>query len=188
MSPLSQRRTPTPTANACPGPRLSRSSRCGFPPLLGSKSYWVTRGRKPPHTAPQRAREQQKRSARPFPCPRPRCPRHAQLAVSTVREHACAGPGPACHQRRSVPPPCTHVSVNAPTLPTAPPRSLTRPRPALRAPIAFLQTVQPAPRPASSLIDSYPCPRVWVPCRPVQLQQGKMVRVHSHTLKRSKQY
>jgi hypothetical protein len=52
------------------------------------------------------------------------------------------------------------------------PRSLTRPRPALRAPIAFLQS----PRPASSLIDSYPCPRAWVPCRPGQVQQGKMVQ------------
>jgi hypothetical protein len=155
------------SARAFPVAPGAVSRRCLDPRATGPRG-----GKKPPHTAPQRAREQ-KRSARPFPCPRGRAAlRHAQLAVSTVREHACAGPGPACHQRRSVPPPCTHVSVNAPTLPTAPPRSrsrsLTRPRPALRAPIAFLQS-----SPASSLIDSYPCPRAWVPCRPVQLQQGK---------------
>jgi hypothetical protein len=37
------------------------------------------------------------------------------------------------HQRRAVPPPCTHVSVNAPT----PHRTLTRRHPPLRAPLLF---------------------------------------------------
>lgn len=171
MSPLSKRRTPTPV-RARPGPRflcarLSRSSRCGFPPLLGSKSYWATRRKKAAaHGATASKGAEAERAAISVP-PRPRCspPRPTGSEYSTracMRRSRHAISADRCPLR-------TRTSQSMP--PRSPPRlprSLTRPRPALRAPIAFLQSSPP-----SSLIDSYPCPRAWVPCRPGQLPARK---------------
>jgi hypothetical protein len=106
------------SARAFPVAPGAVSRRCLDPRATGPRG-----GKKPPHTAPQRAREQ-KRSARPFPCPRGRAAlRHAQLAVSTVREHACAGPGmpsapigaPSVHARLSQCPHAPHRASPAPS-------------------------------------------------------------------------